>query len=127
MSVCLPIVHASALGVRHITHLRILPSPQELAPAQYYLNPYNVKATFIQSTMTQVFWKPSEPCRSGIHWIAFAEYSQMSTNFPGLRSFFNVLRHFLSAKLTTSSIMVNSLLYSRYDVPQIFGCTDGRY
>ena len=33
------------------------------------------------------FWKPSKPCFVGIHWIALAEYSQMSTNMPGIKSF----------------------------------------
>ena len=34
------------------------------------------------------FWKPSKPCHVGIHWIALAEYSQMSTHVPGFQSFF---------------------------------------
>ena len=33
------------------------------------------------------------PDHVGIHWIALAEYSQMSTNMPGFQSF---LRCFLS-------------------------------
>ena len=31
-------------------------------------------------------WKPFEPCHVGIHWIALAEYSQMSINMPGFHS-----------------------------------------
>ena len=31
------------------------------------------------------FWKPSKPCQVGIHWIALAEYSQMSTHLPGFQ------------------------------------------
>ena len=34
-----------------------------------------------------LFEKTSIPCHVGIHWKAFAEYSQMSTNLPGFRSF----------------------------------------
>ena len=46
------------------------------------LHPSNAKATFIQRS------KPSKPCHVGIHWIAFTEYSQMSTHMPGFHSFF---------------------------------------
>ena len=38
------------------------------------------------------FWKPSEPCHVGIHWIALAEPSQMSTHMPGFQSFFRFFR-----------------------------------
>ena len=37
------------------------------------------------------FWKPSKPCHVGIHWIALAEYSQMSTHVPGFQSFFRFI------------------------------------
>ena len=33
------------------------------------------------------FRKQSKPCRVGIHLIALAEYSQMSTHVPGFPSF----------------------------------------
>ena len=36
------------------------------------------------------FLKPSKPCQVGIHWIALAEYSQMSTHVPGFQSFSGV-------------------------------------
>ena len=32
------------------------------------------------------FWKPSKPCNVGIRWIAFTEYSQMSTHMPFFQS-----------------------------------------
>ena len=51
--------------------------------------------------------KSLKPCHVGMHWKAFAEYSQMSTNlsgFPSLFSFF--LDHFLLTKLATSTIRV---------------------
>ena len=40
------------------------------------------------------FWKPSKPCHVGIHWIALAEYSQMSTHVPGFQSFFRFFASF---------------------------------
>ena len=51
------------------------------------LNPRNAEATFDQSTRMQNLWKPSKPCHVGIHWIALAEDSQMSTHLPGFQSF----------------------------------------
>ena len=52
------------------------------------------------------FWKTSEPCHVGIHWIALTEYSQMSIHVTGVQSFFRVLHHFGLVKLVTSSIRV---------------------
>ena len=69
------------------------------------------------------FFKLSKPGHVGTHWIALAEYSQMSTHVPGLRLFFRYcvsfhinkiicshfsgfLHYFVLAKLTTSSIRV---------------------
>ena len=34
------------------------------------------------------FWEPSKPCCVGTHWIALAEYYQMSTNVVVFQSFF---------------------------------------
>ena len=51
-------------------------------------NPSNAEATSVQRTFTQRFSKPSKPCHSGIHWIALAEYSQMSTHMPGFQGYF---------------------------------------
>ena len=51
----------------------------------------------------------SKPCHVGIHWIALAEYSQMSTHMPGFLSFVSCLHHFVLAKLATSSIRVTAL------------------
>ena len=57
--------------------------------------PCNAVATFIQSTRTQfLFKKSSKPCHVGIHWIALAEYSQMSTHVPGFQSFFRFFASF---------------------------------
>ena len=52
------------------------------------------------------FWKPCKLCRGAIHWIALTEYFQMSTHSPGFPSFFRFLRHFIMAKLATSTIRV---------------------
>ena len=46
-----------------------------------WVNLSNAEAISIQSTRT--FWKPSKPCNVGIHWIAIAEYYQMSTMCQG--------------------------------------------
>ena len=35
------------------------------------------------------FWKPSKPYHVGIHWMALAEHSQMSTHVPGFQPFFS--------------------------------------
>ena len=40
------------------------------------------------------FWKPSKPCHVDIHWIALAEFSQMSTNMLGFQSFFSFFASF---------------------------------
>ena len=54
----------------------------------------------------KIFEKPSKPCHVGIHLIAFAEYSQMSTCVPGFQSFFRFLHLFVLVKLVTMSIRV---------------------
>ena len=46
------------------------------------------------------FWKTSKPCRAGIHRIALAEYSQMSTHVPGFRSFFRFFASFCIGQLS---------------------------
>ena len=52
------------------------------------------------------FWKSIKTCHVGIHWIAHAENSQMSTHVPGFQSFSMFLHPFVLAKLVTSSIRV---------------------
>ena len=37
------------------------------------------------------FSKTSKPSHVGIHWIALAEYSQMSTHVPGFQYFFSII------------------------------------
>ena len=72
-------------------------------------NPSNAERLLISKVQgRKYFWKTSEPYHAGIQWIAFAEYSQMSTHLPGFQSFFkiNFFRIFVLAKIATSSISV---------------------
>ena len=46
------------------------------------------------------FWKPSEPCHVGIHWIALAGHSQMSTHLPGFQSFFSFFASFCNGQIS---------------------------
>ena len=57
----------------------------------------------------KVFEKLSKPCHVGIHWLACAEYSQMSTMCQGFSHFKVFLHHFVLAKLATSSIRGNDV------------------
>ena len=57
-------------------------------PAGQYIQPeysctFHAKATFVQNLRTQSFLKTF----IGIHWIALAEYSQMSNHLTGLGDF----------------------------------------
>ena len=45
----------------------------------------------------QDLWKPFKPCRAchvGIHWMALAEFFQLTTHVPGFQSVFMFLHHF---------------------------------
>ena len=56
-------------------------------------------------------WKTSKLGHVGIHWIALAEYSQMSTRVPGFQSFFRFFTFYvLVAKFATRTIRVNPLM-----------------
>ena len=73
------------------------------------------------------FRKPSKPCHVGNHWIALTEYSQMNNHMPGFQSFFrDFLRHFVLAKLATSSIKVKNLsgwnCICLKDISKIWNC-----
>ena len=54
------------------------------------------------------FWKLCKTYHVGIHWIALAEFSQMSTHVPGFRSFYRFFASFCIGKSATSSISVKS-------------------
>ena len=68
------------------------------------INPSNADPTFIKNTRIDIFGKPSKPYHIATHWIALAEYSQMSTHMPGLLLFVHFSHHFVLAKSATSSI-----------------------
>ena len=55
------------------------------------------------------FWKLSKPCHVDIHWIAPAEYYQMSTYAPGFLSFFRL-------RVKGSLCMVGMSLSSGLDI-----------
>ena len=44
------------------------------------------------------FRKPSKPYHVGIHWIALAENSQMSTHLPGFQPFFRVFSSYCNGQ-----------------------------
>ena len=45
------------------------------------------------------FWNPPNPCHIGTHWIALAEYFQMSTNVQGVSVYLSGFLHiFVMAK-----------------------------
>ena len=60
------------------------------------------------------FWKPFKPCHFGIHWIALAENSKMSTICQGFNHFAGFLHHFVLAKLATSSIRIKQKENSKH-------------
>ena len=70
------------------------------------VNPYNAEALSSKLQGYKNFRKLAKPCHVGIHWIALAEYFQMSTHMPGFQSFSGFLHLFVLAKLATSSIRV---------------------
>ena len=71
----------------------------------------NTEATFVRGKWKQRSLKPSKPIHFGIHWIALAEYSQMSTICQGFKHFLLALLHYsIMAKLATDSIRVNAFM-----------------
>ena len=87
-----------AVAVKCGSH-RVLSTAWRLAVA---VNPSNAEATFIQSIRLKDFWKPSKPCHVGIHGIALAECSQMSTHLPGFQSIFRGFALFCIGQITSS-------------------------
>ena len=53
--------------------------------------------------MQQFKKQTSKPCHVDIHWIALAEYSQMSTHVLGFQSFSGCLHHFVLAYLLATN------------------------
>ena len=84
--------------------------PTLFSPLSFHISLYTLVMLRLLSLKAQGckdFRKPFKPCDVGIHWIALAEYSQMSSNVPGFKSFFRFLHNFVMAKLATSSIGKN--------------------
>ena len=52
---------------------------QTLAVSFNIVNTSNAETTFVLTQECKDGWKPSKRCHIGIHWMAFVEYSQMST------------------------------------------------
>ena len=71
------------------------------------LNPSNAEKISSKGQGYTDFYEPPKPCHIGFHWIALAAYPQMSTHVPSFQLLFQVLHHFVFAKLATSSITVN--------------------
>ena len=62
-------------------------------PSSQLINPSNAETNFVQTQECKDFCQPAKPYLVGIHWIALAEYSQMSTYLPG---FLLIFRFFAS-------------------------------
>ena len=77
-------------------------------PPTYYPFQWTLTMLKLLSSKTQGhkdFWKQSKACHVGIHWIALAEYSPVSTHMPWFQSFFKFfLHHFVLAKLADTRI-----------------------
>ena len=82
------------------TFIRTLSSTPFQICCKIIFNPSNAEATFLQSTRTQIFLKPSKPFHVGIHWNALAECSQMSTHIPGFQSFFRFFASFCIGQIS---------------------------
>ena len=54
----------------------------------------------------KVFWKSSKPCHVGIHWIALAEFSQMSTHVPRFQSFSRFLHLVGTTTCCTTALLI---------------------
>ena len=64
--------------------------PRTFITLFFFLSQLTLPMLRLLSSKTQgckYLWKPSKPCHLGIHWIALAEHSQMSTHIPGFQSF----------------------------------------
>ena len=61
---------------------------------EQFVNPSNAELLSSKAQGRKDFWKLSKPCLAGIHWIALAEYSQMSTHLTGFQSFYKFFASF---------------------------------
>ena len=61
------------------------------------------------------FWKTSKPFKFSTHWIALAEYSQMSTHLPGFQSFSSFFASFCIGQISRQQHRANTLAVCRAD------------
>ena len=59
-----------------------------------------LRGCFRQKHKYAKIFEISEPCQVGIHWIALAEYSQMSTHVPGFQSSFRFFASFCIGQIS---------------------------
>ena len=60
----------------------------------FFLNLPILRPLLSKAQRCKEFWKSFKPYHVAIHWIALAEYSQMSTHLPRFRSFFRFFASF---------------------------------
>ena len=72
------------------------------------------------------FRKPSKPCHVGIHWIALAEYSQMSTHVPGFQSFFRFFASFCIGQISHHQHKGGAIMGYCWLESEGLTCTAGR-
>ena len=91
---------------------------------------FTAEATFMKGTRTQKCVKKNvKPSHGGIHWIALAENSQMSTHLPRFH-FSGFWHHFILAKLATSRIRLNlflSFILIKYNSFKLTNSTKGQH
>ena len=66
----------------------------------HQVNPSKAEASFIQNTRKHRILKSPKPCHIDIHWIALAEYSQISTNEPEFQLFFRLFASFCIGQIS---------------------------
>ena len=96
----------SAIGQTHnlpwyLTYT-LLPSKKQIPMTiSKLVNTFNAEAIHSSKEKgRKYFLNPSKPCHVGIHWIALAEYSQMSTHLPGAKSFLRVFASFCIGQIS---------------------------
>ena len=76
------------------------PLTKFISESTYFLNSFNAEAPASKALGHKDFLKSSKPCHVGIHWIALAEYSEISTHMPGFQSFFRVFESFCIGQIS---------------------------
>ena len=57
------------------------------SPSDTFLTLPKLSLLWSKQKRCKDFWKRFKPCHVGIHWLALAECSQMSTHMSGFQSF----------------------------------------